>query len=483
MKTRETLILLGALASLAPSAMAAKIHSAAGSTSASFLKLGIGPRAEGMAGAYAAVSDDASAMYWNPGGLTQIKGHEVSFMHNEHFQGLNQESLSAAYGLRNGHVLGLQVNTLYTPKDFERRSGLNEDDPINPLTESEGLFRAYDASLAVGYAARLSPALSLGGATKFIRQTIDDSSASGYAVDLGVHWKSLDSPFSLGAAVQNLGPGMAFESKSFPLPLNFKVGGATTFFEEKLLMALDLNQPIDNYLSSNLGFEYRWNKSLALRTGYRYRLYGNELGAVSGVAAGLGFMIRNFGIDYAFHPLSDLGNTHQLSLTMRWAKSAVSETPVSLAPSPPPSEKIYELKSQAKAVQVSAQNTRWEILLTGPEECAVSRIILNAKGQNTENVRALLKEGTTSDPGWRVYKGYKFEMPTTLTVTQSGIRFEVSKEWLEKEGKDPKAVTAQAFSQGQSIPTEVWVMEETPKAWSFRANTGNFQEFVIGVKP
>ena len=43
-----------------------------GTTTANFLKLGAGARAEAMGGAYAAVADDATALYWNPAGLTRI---------------------------------------------------------------------------------------------------------------------------------------------------------------------------------------------------------------------------------------------------------------------------------------------------------------------------------------------------------------------------------------------------------------------------
>jgi hypothetical protein len=39
---------------------------------------GIGPRAMGMGGAFAAVADDASAVWWNPAGLVQIPAYTLS---------------------------------------------------------------------------------------------------------------------------------------------------------------------------------------------------------------------------------------------------------------------------------------------------------------------------------------------------------------------------------------------------------------------
>ena len=43
-----------------------------GTTAAQFLKIGIGARALALGGAYSAIADDASALYWNPGGLSRI---------------------------------------------------------------------------------------------------------------------------------------------------------------------------------------------------------------------------------------------------------------------------------------------------------------------------------------------------------------------------------------------------------------------------
>ena len=40
-----------------------------GTTAAQFLKIGVGARAIGMGGAFVAVADDATAIYWNPAGI------------------------------------------------------------------------------------------------------------------------------------------------------------------------------------------------------------------------------------------------------------------------------------------------------------------------------------------------------------------------------------------------------------------------------
>jgi long-subunit fatty acid transport protein len=54
-----------------------------------FLSIGVGARAAGMGSAVVAGVDDATAAYWNPAGLMQIKDNvQVSLMHNEQFAGI-----------------------------------------------------------------------------------------------------------------------------------------------------------------------------------------------------------------------------------------------------------------------------------------------------------------------------------------------------------------------------------------------------------
>ena len=46
-----------------------------------YLKIGVGERADAMGGAYVAMANDASATYWNPAGLVQIGRNELVVSH------------------------------------------------------------------------------------------------------------------------------------------------------------------------------------------------------------------------------------------------------------------------------------------------------------------------------------------------------------------------------------------------------------------
>jgi len=328
-----SLFLLIALLPSGQMAYCAKIHSAAGSTLATFLKIGVGARATSMAGAFTAVADDSYAVYWNPAGLIYSQGAKnLSFSHNEYFQGLAQEFLVCTLpaenikfiggGFLKKGVFGFGFNYFYTPKDMERRSGLNESDPLYPISISEGLFRAYDAALSVSYGYSFSPVMDLGATLKFIRQSIDNESGASFAVDAGALRRLIlfDREVMAGFTIQNLGPGIKFISKRYDLPLTFKAGLSHRILKSGTIVSLNIDKPIDNYPSFILGMEYRLTDKLSLNSGYKYRLHGNELGGLSGLATGIGFSFNDFLFSYAFSPLGDLGNSHIMSLSFRFGK-------------------------------------------------------------------------------------------------------------------------------------------------------------------
>ena len=78
---RNNLILLVGL-SLASSLFG---QSKVGTTAAPFLGISVGPRATAMGGAFAGISDDATALYYNPGGISRAGRMQFVFAHTNWF--------------------------------------------------------------------------------------------------------------------------------------------------------------------------------------------------------------------------------------------------------------------------------------------------------------------------------------------------------------------------------------------------------------
>jgi hypothetical protein len=128
--------------------------------------------------------------------------------------------------------------------------------------------------------------------------------------------------------LQHAGTPIKFTGKSYALPFTAKAGAAYRW-TPRFVTALDLIQPIDNFLSIAAGAEYLPAGPLALRAGYKYRTHGQEIeDGLSGFTAGLGFTFRmhdiDLRVDYAFVPFSTLGNSHRLSLTILFDAAAAA---------------------------------------------------------------------------------------------------------------------------------------------------------------
>ncbi|MFH1282612.1 MAG: PorV/PorQ family protein [bacterium] len=318
-----------------------------GTSAANFLKLGIGARAIGMGESFTAVADDVNALYWNPAGLGFLKSKEITASHNVWFQDIKYDFIGFAIpvsGKSSGGdifvdgkrvpavqgipgVIGISATYLYM-EGIERRSG-NTADP-------DGYFGASDMSLSLSYAQQVlkfsnDSMVTSGINLKVISQQIDDKKARAYAVDLGVI--SRLNQWSFGFVVQNIGSQIKFIEKSYPLPLTYKFGAAYYLLNRSLSISLDLNKPIDNKINFNLGSEYWVGGMFALRAGYlrkdsmsREALVGKGLGSMNdgglasltGMMAGAGFRIFNYGVDYAFVPYGDLGATHRFTMNMKF---------------------------------------------------------------------------------------------------------------------------------------------------------------------
>src|SRR5439155_18087839 len=83
MTSRLPALLLG-LALLSPAAAHAQFtlgEQRAGTSSATFLKIGVGARAVGLGESFVAVANDPSAIFWNPAGLASLQKEELLFSH------------------------------------------------------------------------------------------------------------------------------------------------------------------------------------------------------------------------------------------------------------------------------------------------------------------------------------------------------------------------------------------------------------------
>jgi predicted porin len=312
-----------------------------GSTAAPFLNIAVSPRAISMGGAFIATANDVSSLYWNPAGASSSDINEAMFSHSRWFADINYNWAGAMIKLGGAGTLGLSLTYL----DYG-------DIEVTTLAEQDGtgeFFSASDMSLGLTYAYNLTDRFSLGGTVKYIQQKIWNSSASAFAMDLGVLFHSDIYGLRIGATITNFGTGMQMDGKDllvqhdidpniygnndqilanlqtdeFPLPLTFRIGLAMDLLdteEHRFTLAADALHPNDNSESINVGAEYMFNNLIAFRVGYKSLFLDNsEEGLTAGVGLNYDFSI-DFGVrvDYAYQDFGVLDYTQHFSLGVKF---------------------------------------------------------------------------------------------------------------------------------------------------------------------
>ena len=290
-KKTGTLLILGAFILASTSFCYAN---GPGTTAASFLKIGIGARAAAMGEAFTALASDGTSLYWNPAGLTQLPAKEVSATYNSWLQEINQGYLSFSFPLATG-ALGLGVNYV----EMGKMEGRDE------YGSPTGDFTASDTHVFIGYATKFKTVawgLSLGT----LQDVIKEDRKTSFLANVGFLYP-VGEFLTLGLAAQNIGSRLGAD----PLPLTFKIGAASKL--RRLILALDVAKPQDSEIYCCFGAEWWLKGALAFRAGYKTNQDAGE-----GITAGLGLKMGKVSLDYAYVPYGDLGDTHRISLGIKF---------------------------------------------------------------------------------------------------------------------------------------------------------------------
>lgn len=294
----------------------------AGISTAQFLKIGVGGRASALGESFVAIANDASALYWNPAGITQFTDNQIMFSHNQWVVDINHDFIGAVYHLDNTSSFGLAATSL-SMKDM----------PVTTEFQPEGtgeFFGYGDFAIAFTYARKMTDQFSFGGTIRYVDETIDKLKMRGVMIDLGtLYWTGLGST-RFAVVVSNFGSNLAPDGKvqlvgsrtnstwqSFSPPTVFRIGFAFEPYqtdEHSVTASIQLNHPNDNSENVGTGVEYNWNKTLYLRGGYKFNV--EEQNYSFGAGVNLPISIANVNVDYAYTNFTRLGTAHRFSIIL-----------------------------------------------------------------------------------------------------------------------------------------------------------------------
>ncbi|HEX6791781.1 MAG TPA: PorV/PorQ family protein [Candidatus Krumholzibacteria bacterium] len=294
-----------------------------------------GARPNGMGEAFAAVADDATASWWNVGGLAFMKNRNLAFMHSQLVPDLATDVYYEFLGYSSpaGDVGVWAVNLVYLT--------YGESIATNDQGTFLKTFTSWEGTLTGSFSMELAHNFGMGLSMKFIRvdyapadvtpENVEGAGTS-FAVDVGTLWKLPQQRLNFGLSINNAGPNIAFvdREQSDPLPFTARLGTAWTPIADEvsnLIVTMDIEQSLVWLIDDNNpdgsnpprrseiwhgGAEYRYVNLLAGRIGYVY----DQDGDFKDFTYGLGFIYKDkLSLDYANVPQAQgLERVHRWSL-------------------------------------------------------------------------------------------------------------------------------------------------------------------------
>jgi len=336
-------------------------------TSAEFLLFGAGARGTALGDAFAAIANDVSALYYNPGGVALLTRPGATFSTYDYVADTRYSWGGVAFPFSGGsRVFGIQAGTF----GFD-------DQPVTTVAQPDGTGAVYSVSetfAGATLAQNFSDRFSAGITAKFVFDQLGLVDGSAFAVDFGTnfHAELANHPIRLGFVVSNLGTDISYsgdalavgvprdpadptadnppelpqpaelKTKGFALPTIFRVALAYDLISRannRLTLLGDFNQSNSNRAGAAGGGEWALNNlggspfGVALRGSYTYAPANNipvdpsqtaltDEENLQGIAfgGGLNYAAPNFslGVDYAYKYLGILGATNFFTLSVGW---------------------------------------------------------------------------------------------------------------------------------------------------------------------
>jgi hypothetical protein len=301
-----------------------------GTSMANFLKIGVGARAVSMGGAVVAISNDVSSTFWNPGGLA-FTNNEMMFQVTNWIADTRHYFFAASYGMGDLGNLGLSVIS-FNSGDIQETT----------LYEPEGTGRNFSAgNLCAGltFSKKFTDRFSAGVTVKYISETLDRSSASTVAIDIGsIFITNFLNNMRIGISLSNLGGRMQLDgsdltvqylpengtkytssqlrTESWDIPLLFRFGLATNAIETedyRFLISTEIIDSRDYEYQTVFGGEFNYSNIISLRAGYKMNFDEADL------SFGVGLNIEkisgiNLNVDYSYNDYGILNTIHSVSL-------------------------------------------------------------------------------------------------------------------------------------------------------------------------
>jgi len=311
-----------------------------GTTAAKFLSIGVGSKAVAMGGAYTSIANDATAMYWNPAGISFYNTKEVYFNHSNWIADISFDYFAFTIPTNQKSSLGFNITSV-TMNDMEVTRYGNEN--------TGETFSASDYAFGTTFSLNLTDRFSVGINGKYIQQTIANSYAKGLAIDIGTLFTT-PFGFRLGTSISNFGQKLKMSGDDlllgadvdenidgnnesvtsvlstdyFDLPLVLRIGisdEVRLMDKNKIVWSIDAISPNDNANYINAGVSLNiFDDLISFCTGYNsIFLVDSEKELAFGMSLKIPKVLNNsLLINYSYETMKFLGNNQQIAISFSY---------------------------------------------------------------------------------------------------------------------------------------------------------------------
>jgi long-subunit fatty acid transport protein len=281
-----------------------------------FLLTDVSARAAALNGSFVSMKDDPNVLFYNPASIGTLSVPKVSVSYVNYLMDVNAGTLS--YGQYIEGIGSVGAGVIYMNYGSFNRT----DELMNVL----GTFSATDLALVVGIAAHYDDDILVGINAKFISSSIAEYSSTALAVDLGFLYDIPSQNLSIGGSVLNIGKQLkTYAGVNELLPLDVKFGITKRPEHLPVFLNIDFHQLnesgdkfLDRFSNFTVGAEFLMSKSLRLRVGYnnkqRQELKTGTTVGLGGFSLGVGLVLNEYQIDYAYNSYGDFGGIQRFSL-------------------------------------------------------------------------------------------------------------------------------------------------------------------------
>lgn len=270
-----------------------------------FLRNGVSSRALGLGGAFTALADDPSALYWNPAGLASLRFYELIGTYTALSLDRKYNFFSLGIPIRNYGAVGIGFINFGV-------SGIEGRDLAGDIT---GALSNAENAFYLSYAYEIQPGLCAGLSLKYLSHSLADYQSSGYGFDLGVRY-SVSPKIMVGLAIQDISSRVSWNTVSGleeTFPMVYRLGGALKPFNNNARIMLDYHGVQNQSGTIRAGIEYPVSANFGVRAGF------DGSGIVGGGYVAVPLNTMMFALDYSFgkDPM-DLTLMHRVSLRLKF---------------------------------------------------------------------------------------------------------------------------------------------------------------------